>query len=145
MRFVLDSHILIAIALKRLDAVSPTIGQTITRPDTSLSAGVASLWEITIKTRLGKLDPGMPVEKLSSFFEAVGIEILPITAVHAVPSVEPVPPTRDPFDRMLLAQCLAEDRRLVTLDHALRDHPPAGRFQRPTRRTPTAKNPKTRP
>lgn len=145
MRFILDSHILIAIALKRLDAVSPTIGQTITRPDTNLWASVASLWEITIKTRLGKLDPGMPVEKLSSFFEAVEIEILPITAVHAVTSVEPVPPTRDPFDRMLLAQCLAEDCRLVTLDHALRDHPLAARFQGPTRRKPTARNPKTRP
>lgn len=87
----------------------------------------------------------MPVEKLSSFFEAVGIEILPISAAHAVAAVEPVPPTRDLFDRMLLAQCVVEDRRLVTLDLALRDHPLAARFEGPTLRKPTAKNPKTRP
>ncbi|MDP4006098.1 hypothetical protein Q8W67_21930 [Methylobacterium sp. NEAU K] len=52
----------------------------------------------------------------------------PITASHAV---DPMPPTRDPFDRMLLVQCLVEDRRLVTVDRALHTHPLAPRFEEP--------------
>jgi PIN domain nuclease of toxin-antitoxin system len=141
---LLDSHILLAIALKRLDAVSPSIARALARPDMDLAASAASLWEIAIKARLGKLDPGMPLGMLAEFFEAVGIGMLPITASHAVAAIEPMPPTRDPFDRMLLAQCLIEGRRLVTVDHALRDHPLAARFAA-TSDAPNPKSPKTRP
>ncbi|AYO81281.1 type II toxin-antitoxin system VapC family toxin [Methylobacterium brachiatum] len=144
MRLLLDSHILLAIALKRLDAVSPSIAQALARPNMDLAASAASLWEIAIKARLGKLDPGMPLGMLAEFFEAVGIGMLPITASHAVAAIEPMPPTRDPFDRMLLAQCLIEGRRLVTVDHALRDHPLAARFTA-TSDAPNPKSPKTRP
>lgn len=65
-------------------------------------ASVASLWEIAIKTRLGKLDAGMPLEALAEFFEAIGLVILPIDRNHVITSVEPEPITRDPFDRLLL-------------------------------------------
>ncbi|SFL77518.1 type II toxin-antitoxin system VapC family toxin [Methylobacterium pseudosasicola] len=145
MRLLLDSHILLAIALKQLDAVSPSIARALAQPELDLAASAASLWEIAIKARLGKLDPGMPLGMLAEFFEAVGIGMLPITASHAVAAVEPMPPTRDPFDRMLLAQCLVEGRRLVTVDHALRDHPLAARFEAKTSGAPNPKSPKTRP
>ncbi|WP_375457101.1 type II toxin-antitoxin system VapC family toxin [uncultured Methylobacterium sp.] len=119
MRLILDSHILLAISLERLPRISATIAWAIARPETFAFASTASLWEIAIKTRLGKLDPGVPLESLPPFYEALGIEILPITAAHALTAVDPVPPTRDPFDRMLLAQCAVEDCRLATLDHPL--------------------------
>ena len=128
MRLILDSHILLALSLGRLHQVSSPIEECLKRPETSAFASVASLWEIAIKTRLGKLDPGLPLESLPLFYEAIGIAILPIKAAHALACIEPVPPTRDPFDRMLLAQCLVEACRLATLDHALRDHPLAARF-----------------
>ena len=127
-RLILDSHILIAIALERLDTVLPDFARVIARPEMDLAASVASLWEIAIKSRLGKLDAGMPVEVLPDFFIASGIAIPPITAPHAVTRINPLPPTRDPFDRLLLAQCLIEGRRLVTIDAALRDHPLAAGF-----------------
>jgi len=127
-RLISDSHVLLAVALKRLDSMSPTIARAIAQPDVDPAASAASLWEIAIKARLGKLDPGMPLGMLAELLEAVGIGMLPITASHAVAAVEPMPPTHDPFDRMLLARCLVEGRRLVTLDHALRDHPLAARF-----------------
>jgi PIN domain nuclease of toxin-antitoxin system len=46
---------------------------------------------------------------------------------HAVEALEELPPTRDPFDRLLLAQCQVEGMRLVTLDRALARHPLAWR------------------
>lgn len=111
-RLILDSHILIATALERLDTVLPDFARVSARPEMDLAASVVSLWEIAIKSRLGKLDAGMPVEVLPDFFMASGIAILPITAPHAVTRIDPLPPTRDPFDRLLLAQCLIEGRRL---------------------------------
>jgi PIN domain nuclease of toxin-antitoxin system len=129
-RLILDSQILIAIALDRLDKVCPNFARVIGRPEMDLTASVASLWEIAIKSRLGKLDAGIPVEVLPDFFMASGIAILPITAPHAVARINPLPPTRDPFDRLLLAQCSIEGRRLVTVDAALRDHPLAAGFDK---------------
>lgn len=129
MRLLLDSHILLAIALHRLPEVSPQAARLLDERRLQARASVASLWEIAIKTRLGKLDPGMTVESLPQFFEAIGLVILPVTAEHAVTAVEPLPPTRDPFDRLLLAQCKVEGLSLLTLDRALRDHPLAVRLR----------------
>jgi PIN domain nuclease of toxin-antitoxin system len=92
-------------------------------PDDLLFASAASLWEITIKVRLGKLDLDMQVEELPGYLEQVGFDLLPVTPPHAVYRALPEPPTRDPFDRLLLAQCAIENLRLVTLDRALVDHP----------------------
>ncbi len=74
----------------------------------------------------------MALDYLPQAISAMSFSILPITAAHALAGIEPVPPTRDPFDRMLLSQCIVEDRRLVTLDHALIAHPLAARFHQPS-------------
>lgn len=128
MRLLLDTHILVAIALKRLPEVSGAADRLLQRPGVQAWASVASLWEIAIKTRLGKLDPGLPLEDLPGYFESAGLTVLPITARHALATFEPQPSTRDPFDRLLLAQCSVEGFALVTLDEALRDHPLAARL-----------------
>lgn len=128
MRLLLDSHILLALSLDRLPEVSAAVDRLIQQDDAELWASVTSLWEIAIKTRLGKLDPGLPLESLPQFYEAMGITLLPVFGSHALATVEPPPPTRDPFDRMLLVQCRVEGFYLVTLDRALRDHPQAWRL-----------------
>lgn len=96
-------------------------------PENDVFSSAASLWEISIKTRLGKLDPRIALERIGDFLETAGIHILDINRHHAVAFVEPEPATRDPFDRMLLAQCQIESLRLVTNDGALVDHPLAWR------------------
>ena len=49
--------------------------------------------------------------------------LLIIDANHVLTSVEPQPLTRDPFDRLLLAQCKVESMQLLTIDRALLAHP----------------------
>jgi PIN domain nuclease of toxin-antitoxin system len=66
-----------------------------------------------------------------------GFELLVIDPRHVLTIVQPTPATRDPFDylllaqclveNLLLAQCLVENLRLVTLDRALVSHPLAWR------------------
>jgi PIN domain nuclease of toxin-antitoxin system len=57
----------------------------------------------------------------------MGMTILNIAAPHVLALVTPEPRPRDPFDRLLLAQCAVENLRLVTVDRALVDHPLAFR------------------
>ncbi len=76
-----------------------------------------------IKWRLGKLDPGMPLGDIVGYLEAVGIAILPIEARHVIAAADPEPEPRDPFDRLLLAQCHVENLRLATMDRSLLKHP----------------------
>lgn len=52
---------------------------------------------------------------------------LDVTTDHALVEVDPVPATRDPFDRLLLGVCAVEGMRLVTTDRVLQDHPLAWR------------------
>jgi PIN domain nuclease of toxin-antitoxin system len=127
MRLLLDTNILVPLTMRELDARSPQAASAVKDPANALFASAASLWEIAIKTRIGKLDTGLALGDLPSYFETIGLVLLPIDHRHAVTSFESQPPARDPFDHMLLARCLVESMRLVTLDRALSDHPLAWR------------------
>jgi PIN domain nuclease of toxin-antitoxin system len=77
----------------------------------------ASIWEISIKSSLGKLDsdPRAIVDAL----EPSGLRVLPVSCEHAA-KVHDLPALhRDPFDRMLLAQALSEPLTLLTDDEVL--------------------------
>jgi PIN domain nuclease of toxin-antitoxin system len=100
----------------------PKIAQRLVDESTINFVSVVSLWETAIKTRLGKLDPGMPLEDVAAYLEAVGLSIMPIEVRHVIVAADPAPQTRDPFDALLLAQCQVEDLKLVTLDRALLSH-----------------------
>ena len=60
---------------------------------------------------------------MPELLDGLGIKIVGIDERHALASVEPEPKTRDPFDRMLLAQCQIEGLKLLTIDGALAAHP----------------------
>ena len=123
MRLLLDTHVLIGLSTARLALTHPAISFALARAKHDTCASVVGLWEIAIKTRLGKLDPGLPLADLAAFFEAAGLAILPIDQTHVVAEIYPEPTTRDPFDRLLLAQCKVERRMLVTVDQAIVGHP----------------------
>lgn len=75
-----------------------------------------SVWEIATKRSLGKLDaPAGWARSLQS----VGLQPLPVTALHAE-AVEHLPwHHRDPFDRLLIAQATVEEMPLVSADQQL--------------------------
>jgi len=72
---------------------------------------------------LGKLRLKPNLDALPELLDSLGIAIVSINEHHALSAVEPEPKTRDPFDRMLLAQCQIEGLRLVTTDRAFVSHP----------------------
>jgi PIN domain nuclease of toxin-antitoxin system len=123
MRVLLDTHVVLGLVRQTLSKEHPKIAQWLADESTISYVSVGSLWEAAIKTRLGKLDPGMPLEDIAAYLEAVGLSILPIEVRHVIIGVDPPPETRDPFDGLLLAQCQVENLKLVTLDRALLNHP----------------------
>ncbi|MBB4235532.1 PIN domain nuclease of toxin-antitoxin system [Rhizobium esperanzae] len=118
----------IAIAQKKLTDRFPRVEQLLSDGAASGFVSVASLWEIAIKTRLGKLQPGLPLETIPVYLREAGLMILPVDIPHVITTADPEPETRDPFDRLLLAQCKVEGLQLATVDRLLVDHPLALRL-----------------
>ncbi len=104
MRLLIDTSVLIGLLDPTLHAVDTTILGAITDPYARVHASVASLWEIAIKVRLRKLALGIPVDWIPSIIDRIGLTRIAINHHHVLAVAEPEPATRDPFDRLLLAQ-----------------------------------------
>jgi PIN domain nuclease of toxin-antitoxin system len=122
MRLLLDTHIVLSIVNERTADLPATLRGLLADADSEFYVSVASLWEIAIKWRLGKLKLSGDLERLPDILTSGGLELIPINEHHVLTMVHPEPLTRDPFDRLLLAQCSVEDLRLVTVDRALVAH-----------------------
>jgi PIN domain nuclease of toxin-antitoxin system len=81
---------------------------------------MASVWEVAVKSSLGKLDlPRPAMAFVQRQLDRHQITILPLRLSH-LSRLEKLPwHHRDPFDRLLLAQCLDEGASLVTVDKQL--------------------------
>jgi PIN domain nuclease of toxin-antitoxin system len=130
MRLLLDTHILLAVLEKQTETFAPGVRRLIAEPAGEFYVSVVSLWEIAIKWRLGKLHLTPQLRLLPELLGDMGIELLAINEHHVLATVEPEPLTRDPFDRLLLAQCQVEGLRLVTIDRALVSHAMAAKPNR---------------
>lgn len=115
---LLDTHLLLwaAIEPERLPGpLSDTLARPVFRPVFS----VASLWEVVIKTGLGRTDFAVDAAALRRGLLAGGYEELAVAAPHVL-GVGALPPLHaDPFDRLLLAQARAEGLSLWTVDEAV--------------------------
>jgi PIN domain nuclease of toxin-antitoxin system len=123
MRILLDTHVALHFLRPTVAKQYREIGRRLADPSTIGFVSVASLWEIAIKTRLGKLDTGMPLQDVAGYFEAIGLVTLSIEVEHVITATYPEPESRDPFERLLLAQCQVENLQLLTLDRGLLKHP----------------------
>jgi PIN domain nuclease of toxin-antitoxin system len=122
MRLLLDTHVLLwTIAESR--RLSSTARALIGEPDNALTFSSVSLWEVAIKAERGRDDFRIDVSSLRrSLFDNEYAE-LSMTGAHAVALGSLPPIHRDPFDRMLVAQAIAEGLTLVTSDPAVAKYP----------------------
>jgi PIN domain nuclease of toxin-antitoxin system len=115
MRLLLDTHVFIWSVMDSRQLKAATRGHLASAEVVYISA--ASIWEIAIKTRLGKMTGD--VEAFAAAIDASGFRELPVTAQHAAAVAKLPLHHSDPFDRLLLAQAFLEPLRLVTADKAL--------------------------
>lgn len=122
MNLLVDTHLLLwaAGSPARLSASARDLLEDV---GNTLYFSAASLWEIAIKSGLGRDDFRVDGRLLRRGLLENDWHELPITGVHALATFRLPPLHRDPFDRMLLAQADSEGLLLVTADAALAAYP----------------------
>lgn len=118
MRLLLDTHILLwAMAgdhrLGKAEAL-------ILDPTNTVTVSTASYLELAIKISQGKINVSIP--QLRAAVMDSGFEELPVNGLHAEVLAGLPWRHKDPFDRILVAQALAEPLRLVTADALVADY-----------------------
>ena len=118
MKLLIDTQLLLW-AAGQPERLSARAKRELNDPGNELLFSAASIWEITIKTSLGRDDFRVEPRVLRRALLDNGYVELPVTSEHAV-SVDTLPPIhKDPFDRLLLAQALVEGITLLTADAEL--------------------------
>lgn len=119
MKLLLDTHLLMWVAADH-PTLSDEARAVIEDTDNTLYFSVASMWEIVIKSALGREDFQVDARVLRRSLLDAGYEELSIESQHAF-EVATLPPLhRDPFDRLLLGQAIAEGILLLTHDDQIK-------------------------
>ena len=92
--------------------------------DNELMLSVVSVWEMQIKSQLGKLKLNVPLgELVESQRQANGVRVLAIELEHVL-ALNSLPALhKDPFDRLLIAQGQIEDAHIVSRDKMFAGYP----------------------
>ena len=115
MRLLLDTHAFLWFVTGS-GRLSARARRALEADDAELVLSAASVWEMAIKAKLGRLTLPAGVEEYIAEKVAEGFVVLPIEWPHAA-AVERLPMLhRDPFDRLIVAQSLAERLPLVSAD-----------------------------
>jgi len=115
MKVLLDTHIFIWWDSEP-EKLSPNILSFLQRTDTKLYVSVVSLWEIQIKSQLGKLTLSQSLEDIYDSQSKNGISFLSVIPAHVL-NLNTLPlHHKDPFDRMLIFQALVEGLTLISID-----------------------------
>lgn len=84
---------------------------------------IASFWEIIIKVSLGKLRLDDDLPTVENILRRQGIEILPVKIPHLMQLFDLPQHHRDPFDRLLISQAIAENLTVISDDGMFRAYP----------------------
>nr|WP_282188956.1 type II toxin-antitoxin system VapC family toxin [Azospirillum aestuarii] len=110
---LIDTHILVWMAGEP-ERLSPAAAAAVVDPDNGVFVSAVSVWEISIKRALGRLT--FPLERLDALLAEMGVEVLGLTAAHAIAAGELPRHHDDPFDQALVAQARIEGMTLVSAD-----------------------------
>ena len=119
MNLLLDSHTLLWL-MESNPSLSPAATRLITDPANRLPLSMASIWEIGIKTGMGKLGLSVPYGTfLTTAINGYELIVLPITIEDCVQYEQlsfPNPQHRDPFDRMIIVHAQRNGFAIVGVD-----------------------------
>ena len=112
MRYLIDTQIFIWL-MEDSKKVPPEIRTLLQDSSINVFISIANIWEIVIKQAKGRLKTP---EDIEISINKVGFKVLPIEVYHVLGLRRLPDYHRDPFDRILTAQALAEDLTLITSD-----------------------------
>lgn len=120
MKYLIDTHTFLWF-ISGSSKLSATAKQSISNSNNEIVLSIASLWEISIKTSLNKLEISGSYESVIQDVINFNIEILSINFLHTLYQSKLPLYHRDPFDRMIISQAKAEGFNLISGDQML-DH-----------------------
>ena len=119
MKALLDTHAVLW-AGQSSEKLSGQVKDILSDTQNMLLVSAASAWEIATKVRVGKLSQAkMLEENFVELMAIAGYVLIPITVEDALRAGRLPGSHRDPFDRMIAAQALAEDMPVLSADAKL--------------------------
>ena len=119
MRLLVDTHAFLWFVVGD-SKLSRTARRTLEEENIELHLSAVSVWEMAIKSSLGRLTLPAPAAEYVADKMKAGLHVLPVDWVHAA-AVGQLPfHHRDPFDRLLVAQAQTERMPVVTSDRVFR-------------------------
>lgn len=123
MRLLLDTHAFLWF-VEGSPSLSDTARNLIEDQQNQRFLSIGSLWEMSIKFSIGKLELGMTLTELvKRDVYGNAIELLEIQTEHLDALIKLPFHHNDPFDRLIIAQSLAESIPVVTKDRAFASYP----------------------
>ena len=115
MMYLLDTNALLYF-LYDSGKLSKRASDIIYHNDEKINVSIVSMWEIAIKSSIGKLEIKSSISKIVETCENEQFEILPIKPFH-LDEIGRLPPIHgDPFDRLIISQAIAENLIIITKD-----------------------------
>lgn len=118
MRLLLDTHVLLW-ALSEPGKLSREYRRRIEDPEAEVLFSAASIWEIAIKSQLGRVSFAVRPDEIAESALDSGFTELPVRAAAAALVARLPAHHRDPFDRLLIAQAMSEPAGFCTVDKGL--------------------------
>lgn len=122
MKYLIDTQILLW-ALEESENLSVRSKNLLLDSSNVLYVSIASLWEIAIKLSISKLELRQSLAQIVQVLPQMDISVLPIIPTHVL-AVESLPLIhRDPFDRIIIAQSIAENIDVISSDGVFGQYP----------------------
>lgn len=115
MTFLIDTHTFLWFITGSLN-LSETVKELIENDNNEIFISIASLWEISIKTAIGKLQILDNYDTVINDITENEISILSINFTHTVIQNKLPFHHKDPFDRIIVSQAIAENMNLISCD-----------------------------
>lgn len=120
MKLLLDTHVLLW-SLNDSARLGPIARSLITDGANDVVVSVASLWEVAVKSQVGKLR--VNVQSISNAISGSGVTLLGINLAHLMALTGLPRHHKDPLDRLLIAQAISENAVLMSDDRNMPKYP----------------------
>lgn len=116
--YLLDTNALLFF-LYDSEKLSRKASEIIYSNDEKISVSIVSMWEIAIKSSIGKLKIKSSISKIADTCEKEQLEILSIKPFHLDEIIKLPPIHGDPFDRLIISQAITENLVIITKDETI--------------------------
>ena len=117
MRLLLDTHIFLWFITDHPNLSKKAVNMIEVADEVYISS--ISMWEIAIKQKIGKLNLKVSMQRIADMISENNFQELSLTVAHTLYTLKLDNIHQDPFDRILIAQAMAEPLTLLTADKHL--------------------------